>query len=79
KTAQARRTFPFPVLADPGLEAFRNYHVFDDFEEGPMHGTFLIGPKGRILWSDIGHEPFNHPGRLLEEARRLLADHSSDP
>ncbi len=79
KTAEARKTFPFPILADPGLEAFRNYHVFDDFEEGPMHGTFLIGPKGRILWSDIGHEPFNHPGRLLEEARRLLADHSSDP
>ncbi len=79
KTAEARRTFPFPILADPGLGTFRNYHAFDDFEEGPMHGTFLIGPRGRILWSDIGHEPFNHPGRLLEEARRLLADHSSDP
>ncbi len=79
KTAEARRTFPFPVLADPGLEAFRDYHVFDDFEEGPMHGTFLIGPKGRILWSDIGHEPFTHPGRLLEEAVRLLPDHGPDP
>ena len=79
KTEEARRTFPFPVLADPGLEAFRSYHVFDEFEGGPMHGTFLIDPEGRILWSDIGHEPFNHAGGLLEEAMRLLPDHESDP
>ena len=79
KTEEARMVFPFPVLADPGLETFRSYHVFDDFEGGPMHGTFLIGPDSRILWSDTGHEPFNHAGRLLAEATRLLKSHESKP
>ena len=44
-----------------------------------MHGTFLIGPDSRILWSDTGHEPFNHAGRLLAEATRLLKSHESKP
>ena len=42
-----------------------------------MHGTFLIGPRGRILWSDINHQPFNHPAKLLQEARRLLSLHNA--
>ncbi len=75
KTAEAGRRFPFAILADPELKTFRDYNVFDHFEDGPMHGTFLIGPQGRILWSDINHQPFNHPAKLLQEARRLLTLH----
>ena len=77
KTPQARAQFPYLIVADPELSAFKNYGVFDDFENGPMHATFLIGPRGRILWSDVGHEPFNHPEPLLGEAKRLLKLHSS--
>ena len=77
KTAEAGRRFPFAILADPELKTFRNYKVFDHFEDGPMHGTFLIGPRGRILWSDINHQPFNHPAKLLQEARRLLSLHNA--
>ena len=79
KTAEARRTFPFTILADPGLGTFRSYHVFDDFEGGPMHGTILIGPEGRILWSNTGHEPFTHAEGLLSEATRLLHTQQSKP
>lgn len=75
KTAEARETFPFPVLADPGLKTFRDYHVFDDFEGGPMHGTFLVGPTGGILWSDSSHEPFTNARDLLAESARLLQGH----
>ena len=65
--------FPFEVLADPELVTFKEYGVFDQFENGPMHGTFLISSEGSILWSDISHQPFKYPQSLLEEARRLLA------
>lgn len=70
-----RERFPFPVLADPGLKTFRDYRVFDELENGPMHGTILISPRGKILWQDIGHSPFNRPEDLLEEAERLLLAH----
>ena len=73
KKPEAQKTFPFKVLADPQFSAFKNYGVFDQFEDGPMHGTFLISSKGHVLWSDLGHQPFRHPQALLEEAKRLIA------
>ncbi len=64
---------PFPLLADPQLEIFRQYRVFDDFEDQPLHGTFLIDGEGRIRWHDISFEPFMDVAFVLEESKRLLA------
>ena len=71
--------FPFPIIADPALQAFREYRAYDDFENKPLHGTFLIDGSGRILWQDIAAEPFSNPGFLLDEAKRLLEIHSGRP
>ena len=68
--------FPFPLVSDAGLDAFRAYGAHDDFTGHPLHGTFLIGPDGLIRWQDIGHEPFSDPEFLLGEARRLLGQAS---
>ena len=73
KTPEAQETFPFKVLADPDFSTFRKYGAFDHFENGPMHGTFLISSEGCILWSDVGHQPFEHPRPLLQEAKRLIS------
>ena len=72
-----RERFSFPVLADPELEIFRKYGVFDDFESGPMHATIFISPEGNILWRNVGHTPFEMPALLLEEAERLLKTQDS--
>ncbi|MEM9704297.1 MAG: redoxin domain-containing protein, partial [Planctomycetota bacterium] len=64
--------FPFPLVSDESLDVFRQYRVYDDFEETPLHGTFLIDGDGLIRWHDISYEPFNNPKFLLEEANRLL-------
>ncbi len=64
--------FPFPVLADPSLDVFKNYRAFDDFEEMPLHGTFLIDGNGLVRWQDISYEPFTDVDFLLKESRRLL-------
>ncbi|MEM0898040.1 MAG: redoxin domain-containing protein [Verrucomicrobiota bacterium] len=64
--------FPFLLLANPQLDAFHAYRAYDDFEQQPLHGTFLIDAAGRILWSDTGPEPFSEPEFLLREGRRLL-------
>jgi len=67
------RHFNFPLLSDPTLATFKKYRAYDDFEETPLHGTFLIDTSGRILWQEISYEPFMAPKFLLEEAERLLA------
>lgn len=64
--------FPFPLVSDPGFVAFKQYQVFDDFENVPLHGLFLIDEAGRIRWHDIGAEPFMDVNFVLKESKRLL-------
>jgi peroxiredoxin len=63
---------PFPLLADSGLEIFKSYRCYDDFEQQPLHGTFFIDGAGLIRWQDISFEPFMDTKFLLGEAKRLL-------
>ena len=64
--------YPFPVLADPELVHFKRYRSHDDFEDMPLHGTFLVDGRGRVRWQDISYEPFMDWEFLLGESRRLL-------
>jgi len=66
-------SFEIDLAADPAYEVFRAYRCFDDFEQTPLHGTFLIDEQGLIRWHDIGYEPFNDVEFLLGEAKRLLS------
>ncbi len=61
-----------PLHTDPNLTAFKAYRCYDDFENQPLHGTFLIAPDGRVLWQDISYEPFMDAEFCLSEGRRLL-------
>ncbi len=67
--------FPFALLADPDGNVFRPYNAYDDFEDQPLHGTFLITPGGKVLWQDISADPFMDPTFLLKESKRLLQLH----
>ena len=64
--------YPFPVLSDAEMEHFRRYRAYDDFEDLPLHGTFLIDGTGRVRWQDVSFEPFMDWEFLLEESQRLL-------
>ena len=64
---------PIPLLSDPGLGTFRTYRAFDDFEQVPLHGTFLIDGDGLMRWQDISYQPFMNADFLLEESVRLLS------
>jgi peroxiredoxin len=72
------KNFPFPILADPAKTTFKAYNAHDDFEQVALHGTFLIDPKGRILWSDISADPFMDLDFLIKESHRLLKLHVED-
>ena len=64
--------FPIPLLSDESLKAFKAYRAHDDFENQPLHGTFLIDGEGLIRWQDISFQPFMETKFLLTEAQRLL-------
>lgn len=72
KTDEKENPYPFPLLSDASLETFKAYRAFDDFENIPLHGTFLVDGQGRIRWQNISFEPFMYPNWLLEECTRLL-------
>jgi peroxiredoxin len=63
--------FPMPLLADPELAVFRAYRAFDDFENTPLHGTFLIDPNGGVRFHRIGPDPFLDVEFLKGEAQRV--------
>ena len=63
---------PIRLLANSELSVFKKYHAYDEFEEQPLHGTFLIDQHGKIRWQDISYEPFMDPDFLLAESERLL-------
>ena len=68
--------FPFPLVADAEMDVFKAYRCFDDFENVPLHGTFLLDAAGRIRWQDISYEPFMDPDFVLKESVRLLGQDS---
>lgn len=72
-------SFPFPLVANPEADIFRKYAAYDDFEDQPLHGTFVLDPTGRILWQDISADPFEDPAFVLREAQRLLPLHPAKP
>jgi peroxiredoxin/tetratricopeptide (TPR) repeat protein len=76
ETVQQNKTgspFPFPLVSDSSLKVFKQYRAYDDFEQQPLHGTFLIDRQGLVRWQDISYEPFTEVEFLLKESTRLLA------
>ena len=63
--------FPMPMLADPKLDLFRLYRAYDDFEDVPLHGTFLIDAQGRRpVPADLGRAV---PRRRVPQGRGQAA------
>ena len=69
---------PFQLLSNSAMDVFKAYRCFDDFENKPLHGTFLIDAEGLVRWQDIGAEPFTDLDFLLVESNRLLKQGTSE-
>ncbi len=63
---------PIRLASDAEHEIFRKFRAFDDFENQPLHGTFLIDGMGKVRWQDISYQPFMDHQFLLAESERLL-------
>lgn len=62
----------FSLYSDSNNEVFKSFRCWDDFEDQPLHGTFLIDAQGKVRWQDISYEPFMDADFLLNESKRLL-------
>ena len=71
--SSGEKRFPFPLFSDLESGSFKDYRAYDDFEDMPLHGIFLIDQKGRLRWMDAGPEPFQDISFLLRESKRLLS------
>ncbi len=63
--------FTMPLLPDPKLDIFKAYHAFDDFEDVPLHGTFLIDAQGAVRYQRISADPFLDADFIKTEAARI--------
>jgi peroxiredoxin len=63
--------FPMPLIADPTLALFKSYRCHDDFEQTPLHGTFLIDGRGGVRFHRIGADPFLDVEFIKNETRRV--------
>lgn len=68
----AKAAVPFPLVSDQALAAFQVYGATDPRTGEAWHGVFLIDAHGRIVWRNVGAEPFMAVRTLLAEARRTL-------
>lgn len=66
------KALPIPLIADGNKDVFKAYGCWDDFEDQPLHGTFLIDAQDRVRWQDISFEPFLDVDFALQESKRLL-------
>jgi peroxiredoxin/Flp pilus assembly protein TadD len=64
-------SFPMPILADPSLDQFKVFKVFDDFEDRPLHGTFFVDARGKIRHQRITADPFLDVDFLKGEVGRV--------
>jgi peroxiredoxin len=71
----SKGAIPFPIVSDAAKNVFKQYTANDDFENQPLHGTFVLDGKGRMLWSDISADPFMEIDFLIKESKRLLSLH----
>ncbi|MEL7496504.1 MAG: redoxin domain-containing protein [Planctomycetota bacterium] len=69
--------FGIRLTSNGDKSVFKKFRAYDDFEDQPLHGTFLIDGQGKIRWQDIGYEPFMDHEFLLKEAQRLLANETA--
>ncbi len=73
KSFSKENTFPMRLAANSELDVFKAYRAYDDFEEMPLHGTFLIDGDGQVRWRDISFEPFLDARFVLNEAKRIFS------
>ncbi len=63
--------FPMPILSNPDLGVFKQYQAFDDFENLPLHGLFIIDANGMVRFQRLSPDPFMDVDFVKSESARV--------
>ena len=63
--------FPMPILSNPDLGIFKQHFAFDDFENTPLHGLFIIDANGVVRFQRISPDPFLDVEFVKSESARI--------
>jgi thioredoxin-dependent peroxiredoxin len=73
--------FHFPVLADADNKTAEHYGAFrpatEETDSVLYHGTFVISREGKVIWANLGFEPFTDNESLLAIIDQIR-DHPSE-
>ena len=58
---------PIPLVSNDTLDVFKQWRVYDDFEDQPLHGTFVIDPEEALAEGAPQVNP-THENRLSTTA-----------
>jgi peroxiredoxin len=63
--------FPMPILSNADLTIFKSHQAYDDFENQPLHGLFIIDPNGMVRFQRISPDPFLDVDFVKSESARV--------
>lgn len=63
--------FPMPILSNPDLAIFKRHAAFDDFENVPLHGLFIIDEHGMVRFQRLSPDPFMDVDFVKAESARV--------
>lgn len=68
RAAEVSGEFPFPLVTDlpPDYRLHRGWGRFDERENSPLQGVFLIDRAGRVAWADDKPEPAVDADRAID-------------
>ncbi|HLQ43613.1 MAG TPA: redoxin domain-containing protein [Planctomycetaceae bacterium] len=61
--------FPFPLLSDPEFLIHRRWGRYDDDQQRPLTGVFVIDRAGQVAWSGKSPRPEENLDRILPPAK----------
>ncbi|MDB5037474.1 MAG: ahpC [Bacteriovoracaceae bacterium] len=64
--------FHFQMISDQQADLFRAFGAYDDFEEKPLHGIFLLNSKKQMLIQEVSASAQMNLDQLLKESKRML-------
>jgi len=67
KVIKRAGSFGYPLLSDPGMRVHREWGRYDEKQNEPLFGAFLIDRAGRVAWAGNFPKPLAEPERTLDE------------
>ena len=71
KAIERAGKFPFVLISDPACTQFRQWGLYDQAENRPLNGVFVVDRAGIIRFARRGGEPFDDYAELVHQLEQV--------